>query len=39
MPAPGTPEHNALMQQVKMLQKVWLDLGKERERNMEATRN
>jgi hypothetical protein len=32
MPAPGTPEHNALMQQVKMLQKVWLDLGKERER-------
>lgn len=32
MPAPGTPEHNALMQQVKMMQKIWADMGRERER-------
>jgi hypothetical protein len=37
MPAPGTPEHNALMQQVKMMQKVWLDLGKEREAKKRRT--
>jgi hypothetical protein len=41
MPMPGTPEHAALMQQVKMMQKVWGDLGKERERKRrrETTRN
>jgi hypothetical protein len=32
LPAPGTPEHNALLQQVKMVQKIWADQGKERER-------
>lgn len=32
MPAPGTPEHAALLQQVKMIQKAWGDMGRERER-------